>query len=601
MAAKFLSEKNLKFLLYEVFDIESLTRFEYYREHNRKTFDMVIKEALKLSRNLLYPVFTAMDRNPPELAAGKVKVHPSVRTIMKEFGDGGWISSRMPYELDGNQLPHLIADACDFIFGAANYSAGVYPGLSAGASHLIESFGSKELFDTYVPNMYAGKWQGTMALTEPEAGSSLTDITTMAEPTDQGYYLIKGQKIFISAGDHDGVENVVHLMLVKIKDAPPGIKGISLFVVPKNRVDGNGQLIPNDLNTSGIYHKLGYRGCPIVQLSMGDKNNCRGWLVGEPHNGLRYMFQLMNQARIGVGIGAASIATAAYYASLDYAKTRCQGRPVSKKDPALPQVPIIEHADVKRMLLFQRAVVEGSLSLIMQCSKYVDMIKILPDDEKEKYRDLLEILTPVAKSYPSEMGVESISQGLQCFGGSGYCDDYPLEQYYRDARIHPIHEGTTGIQGMDLLGRKVVAQNGRAFILFMAEIENTIIMASEFHELRTYAQQLNDSRTKLQEVTQHLLKVFMDRGAEFFLADATLYLELFGIVAVAWQWLLQGIAIRKALQNASNKSDIAFYQGKFVALRYFFGYELAKTLGLAERLLNGDGLTVDMTAELFND
>jgi butyryl-CoA dehydrogenase len=601
MAAKFLSEKNLKFLLYEVFDIESLTRFEYYREHNRKTFDMILKEALKLSRNLLYPVFTEMDRNPPELVAGKVKVHPSVRTIMKEFGDGGWISSRMPYELDGNQLPHLIANACDFIFAAANYSAGVYPGLSAGSSHLIESFGSKALFDTYVPNMYAGKWQGTMALTEPEAGSSLTDITTAAEPTDQGYYLIKGQKIFISAGDHDGVENVVHLMLVKIKDAPPGIKGISLFVVPKNRIDGNGQLISNDVNTSGIYHKLGYRGCPIVQLSMGDKNDCRGWLVGDPHNGLRYMFQLMNQARIGVGIGAASIATAAYYASLDYAKTRRQGRTISKKDPALPQVPIIEHADVKRMLLFQRAVVEGSLSLIMQCSKYVDMIKVLPDDEKEKYHNLLEILTPVAKSYPSEMGIESISQGLQCFGGSGYCDDYPMEQYYRDARIHPIHEGTTGIQSMDLLGRKVVAQNGRSFILFIAEIEKTIAMADEFPELRTYAQQLNDSRTKLQEVTRHLLQVFMDQGAEFFLADATLYLEMFGIVAIAWQWLLQGIAIRKALQHASNKTDIAFYQGKFITLCYFFGYELPKTLGLAERLLNGDGLTVDMTAELFND
>jgi len=601
MAAKFLSEKNLKFLLYEVFDIESLTTFDYYREHNRKTFDMVLKEALKLSRNLLYPVFTEMDRKPPELVAGKVKVHPSVRTIMKEFGEGGWISSRMPYELDGNQLPHLIANACDFIFAAANYSAGVYPGLSAGAAHLIESFGSKELFDTYVPNMYAGKWQGTMALTEPEAGSSLTDITTTAEPTDLGYYLIKGQKIFISAGDHDGVENVVHLMLVKIKDAPPGIKGISLFVVPKNRIDKDGQLISNDVITSGIYHKLGYRGCPIAQLSMGDKNNCRGWLVGEPHNGLRYMFQLMNQARIGVGIGATSIASAAYYASLDYAKTRRQGRTISKKDPALPQIPIIEHADVKRMLLFQRAVIEGSLSLIMQCSKYVDMIKVLPDNEKEKYSDLLDILTPVAKSYPSEMGIESISQGLQCFGGSGYCDDYPLEQYYRDARIHPIHEGTTGIQGMDLLGRKVVAQNGRPFTLFIAEIEKTITMADEFPELRVYAQQLNDSRTKLQAVTRHLLQVFMDQGVEFFLADATLYLELFGIVAIAWQWLLQGIAIRKALQNASNKADLAFYQGKFIALRYFFGYELPKTLGLAERLLNGDGLTVDMTAELFND
>ena len=296
MAAKFVSERNLKFLLYEVFDAESLTGYDYFREHNRKAFDMVIREALKLSKNLLYPVFTEMDRNPPELADGKVKVHPSVKTIMKEFGKGGWITGRMPYEKDGNQLPHLIANACDFIFAAANYSAGVYPGLSAGAAHLIESFGNRELFDTYAPHMLAGKWQGTMALTEPEAGSSLADITTTAEPTRHGYYMIRGQKIFISAGDHDGVENIVHLMLARIKDAPSGVKGISLFVVPKNRIDENGRLISNDVITSGIFHKLGYRGCPIVQLAIGDKNNCRGWLVGEPHNGLRYMFQMMNQA-----------------------------------------------------------------------------------------------------------------------------------------------------------------------------------------------------------------------------------------------------------------------------------------------------------------
>ena len=601
MVAKFVSERNLKFLLYEVFDAESLTGYDYYREHNRKAFDMIIKEALKLSKNLLYPVFTEMDRNPPELVNGQVNVHPSVKTIMKEFGKGGWITGRMPYEKDGNQLPHLVANACEFIFAAANYSAGVYPGLCAGAAHLIESFGSRELFDTYAPNMLAGKWQGTMALTEPEAGSSLTDIITTAEPTGHGYYLIRGQKIFISAGDHDGVENIVHLMLVRIKDAPSGVKGISLFVVPKNRIDENGRLISNDVITSGIFHKLGYRGCPIVQLAIGDKNNCRGWLVGEPHNGLKYMFQMMNEARIGVGIGAVSIATAAYYASLDYAKTRRQGRSITKKDPALPQIPIIEHADVKRMLLFQKAVVEGSLSLIMQCSKYVDMITVLPDDKKEKYQLLLEILTPVAKSYPSEMGIESISQGLQCFGGSGYCDDYPIEQYYRDARIHPIHEGTTGIQGMDLLGRKVVAQNGKAFMLFIEEIQNSITEAEQFTELRACALQLYGSLTRLQEVTRHLIQVFTDKGAEYFLADATLYLELFGITAVAWQWLIQGIAARKALENDSSKAEQVFYHGKFIALRYFFGYELPKTRGLAERLLNGDGLTVEMTTELFND
>ena len=258
----------------------------------------------------------------------------------------------------------------------------------------------------------------------------------MAEPTDEDYYSIKGQKIFISAGDHDGVDNVVHLMLAKIEGAPAGVKGISLFVVPKKRFDEDGRLISNDVVTSGVYHKLGYRGCPIVQLSLGDKNDCRGWLVGEPHNGLKYMFLMMNGARVGVGLGAAAMSTAAYYAALEYAKTRRQGRNVSQKDPGLPPVPIIEHADVKRMLLFQRAVNEGGFSLLMQCSKYLDLQHVAGDEEKIKYSLLLEILTPVAKSFPSEMGVQAISQGLQCLGGSGYCDDYTLEQYYRDARLH---------------------------------------------------------------------------------------------------------------------------------------------------------------------
>jgi butyryl-CoA dehydrogenase len=581
--------------------VESLTEYDYYAEHNRKMFDMVLKAAGKLGKDLLFPVFEEMDRNQPELVNGEVQVHPDVRKMMKEFGEGGWITARVPFALDGEQLPHLIADACEYIFQCANYSANAYLGLTAGAAHLIETFGSKELYDTFTPKMYEGRWQGTMALTEPEAGSSLSDITTTAEPTDEGYYSIKGQKIFISAGDHNGVDNVVHLMLAKIAGAPPGVKGISLFVVPKKRLDENGELISNDVITSGVYHKLGYRGCPIAQLSLGDKNDCRGWLVGEPHNGLKYMFLMMNGARVGVGLGAASMATAAYYAALDYSKTRRQGRKVGQKDPTQPQVPIIEHADIKRMLLFQRAVVEGALSLLMQCSKYLDLQHVTSEDEKEKYNLLLEILTPIAKSYPSEMGVHAISQGLQCLGGSGYCDDYPLEQYYRDARIHPIHEGTTGIQGMDLLGRKVVMHNGQAFMLFISELQATISTAAEIPELKTPAQQLKDALSSLQEVTKNLLEIAQQKGAEHFLADATLYLEFFGIVAIGWQWLLQGIAVQKALNNGAKKKDLNFYHGKMFALRFFFGYEIPKTLGLAERLMQADGLTIDMKTELFND
>ena len=482
MATKFVSERNIKFLLYEVFDLESLTKYEYYSEHNRKMFDMVLKAAVKLGKDLLFPIFEEMDRNQPELVDGEVKVHSSVKTIMKEFGEGGWIASRVPFDQDGEQLPNMVADICEFIFAAANYSANAYPGLTFGASHLIESFGSKELYDRYVPKMRSGEWQGTMALTEPEAGSSLSDITTMAEPTAKGYYQIRGQKIFISAGDHDGVDNVVHLMLAKITGAPAGVKGISLFVVPKKRMETDGTLVSNDVAASGVYHKLGYRGCPIVQLSLGDKNDCRGWLVGEPHSGLKYMFQMMNEARIGVGMGAAAMATAAYYASLEYTKTRCQGRKLGQKDPNLPPVPIIEHADVKRMLLFQRAVIEGAQSLLMQCSKFVDFQKVLAGEEREKYHLLLEILTPIAKTYPSEMGIQSISQGLQCLGGSGYCDDYPLEQYYRDCRIHPIHEGTTGIQGMDLLGRKVIMHDGQAFLLYISELQRHDNDAKEYQD-----------------------------------------------------------------------------------------------------------------------
>ncbi len=601
MASKFVSERNIKFLLYEVFDVESLTKYEYYSEHNRKMFDMVLKAALKLGKDLLFPIFEEMDRNQPELVNGEVKVHPSVKTIMKEFGEGGWISSRVAYDQDGEQLPSMVADICEFIFAAANYSANAYPGLTFGASHLIESFGGKELYDTYVPRMRAGEWQGTMALTEAEAGSSLSDITTMAEPTDEGYYRIKGQKIFISAGDHDGVENVVHLMLAKIEGAPAGVKGISLFLVPKKRIDDSGNLVSNDVVASGVYHKLGYRGCPIVQLSIGDKNDSRGWLVGEPHNGLRYMFQMMNEARIGVGMGATAMATAAYYASLDYSKTRLQGRKLSRKDPNLPPVAIIEHADVKRMLLFQRAVIEGAQSLLMLCSKLVDFQKVLEGEAKEKYHLLLEILTPIAKSYPSEMGIQSISQGLQCLGGSGYCDDYPLEQYYRDCRIHPIHEGTTGIQGMDLLGRKIIMQNGRALLLYINEVLDTIAAAGEYKILEKFANELNDSLTKLQQVTQHLVSTAGQDGPETFLADATLYLEFFGIITIAWQWLLQGIAVQKALNNGAKKKDLNFYNGKMFTLRYFFGYELPKTLGLAKRLMDADPLTVEMQKEHFND
>jgi len=601
MADTFAGERNLQFLLYEVHDAEALTRYPYFSEHNREGFEMVVQTALRLSKEKLRPYLAEMDRNPPRLVAGEIRVHPMVRAWMRQCGEGGWIAANAPFELGGLQLPLMVTGACRFLFCAANYSASVYPLLSTGAAHLIESFGSQELIDTYVPKMFEGEWQGTMALTEPQAGSSLSDVATQAEPTEQGYYMIRGQKIFISAADHDGVENVVHLMLARIQGAPPGVKGISLFVVPKKRPDEHGTLVSNDVQAAGTYHKLGYRGSPIVQLSLGEQDDCRGYLVGEPHKGLSYMFQMMNETRIDVGLSAAAIASAAYYASLEYARERPQGRKISAKDPTQPPVPIIEHADIKRMLLFQRSIVEGSLSLILQCARYADLLRVTDGRERERYALLLDFLTPIAKTYPSEMGVLSVSQGLQCLGGYGYCDEFPLEQLYRDARIHPIHEGTTGIHGLDLLGRKVTMHQGRAFRHFLEAVQETLAAASETMGLKEYAVRLGEAVRRLRKVTEKLLEAAAAGDTERFLADATLYLELCGIVAVAWQWLLQGLAVEKAIQAGPSGAEARFYQGKRSTMRYFFHYELPKIEGLAARLTDPEAVTVDMRTEWFED
>lgn len=598
---QFVGLRNLKFLLYEVFQVENLCQYPYFQEHNREIFDLTLETALKMGQDLLRPVLREMDQQAPVFMDGQVKVHPAVRTFMKECGEGGWISALFPFEQGGQQLPRLIATACQFIFSAANYSASVYPHLTTGAANLILSFGSEELKELYVPKMFSGDWQGTMALTEPQAGSSLSDIQTTAQPTDQGFYRLRGQKIFISAGDHDGVENVIHLLLARIKGAPAGVKGISLFVVPKKRIEAQDRLVANDLLVAGVYHKLGYRGAPITQLSLGENDDCRGYLVGEPHQGLSYMFQMMNEARINVGLGAAGIASAAYYASLEYTRERLQGRRVSAKDPATPPVPIIEHSDVKRMLLFQRAVIEGSLSLLLQCCLYEDQMKGAEGQEKDRYHLLLDLLTPIAKTYPSEMGIHSISQGLQCLGGYGYCDEFLLELFYRDARIHPIHEGTTGIQGLDLLGRKVRMKGGLAFTLFLEEVQKTLKEAEPFSALTPYIGMLQEALESLKRITGQLLALAQEGKTEIFLADATLYLELFGIIAVAWQWLGQGVSIQKALNNGPSEMETRFYQGKFYTLRFFYHYELPKIQGLLKRLRESDGLTVSMETPFFAD
>ena len=621
MATQFFSKRNLQFLLYEVFDTERLIKYEYFQDHARETFDMVLDSAEQIAEKLLKPLLTEMDRKEPQLVDGKIRIHEGMFPILKKFGEDGWINAGFGYEEGGQQIPSTVLNLAAFIFQAANYSSSVFPFLTSGAANLLRSFGSQELRDAFTPKMYTGEWQGTMALTEPDAGSSLSDITTSAEPTEDdaecrpGVYKIKGQKIYISAGDHDGCENVIHLMLAKIKGGPTGAKGISLFAVPQKRIRETGegrqetekyehqtstteQLIDNDVLTAGVYHKMGYKGAPIAHLMVGSNDNTLGYLVGEPHKGLSYMFQMMNEARIGVGMNAAAIGTAAFYASLEYAKERPQGRLISDKDHSKPQVQIIRHADVKRMLLFQKAIVEGSLSLLVQCSMLSDLAHVTEGEEKENYDLLLDLLTPIAKTYPSEMCCLTTSAAVQILGGAGYTTDFPVEQFYREARIHPIHEGTTGIHGLDLLGRKIILKNGKSLILLVAEIRKTIEEANQHETLKHHAARLTRYLGKTDSVTKHLLSL-AGKDLEIFLSDATLYLELFGIVTIAWQWLVQGIKAEAALQAGAVGDDFDFYQGKIHTLRYFYEYELVKVDSLLKRLLSEDNVTVEMQAAWF--
>jgi alkylation response protein AidB-like acyl-CoA dehydrogenase len=623
----------LQFNLYELLRVEQLTQYAYFQDHNRESFDMVLDTAEQIAEKLLKPLLTEMDRQEPQLVDGKIRVHPGMKAIVKRFGDDGWINASFSYEEGGQQLPTTVLNTAAFIFQAANYSSSVFPFLTTGAANLIRSFGSKTLTNTYTPHMYSGRWQGTMALTEPDAGSSLSDITTSAEPTEQeGVYKIKGQKIYISCGDHDACENVIHLLLAKIKGGPAGTKGISLFVVPQQRIreesrkeewrtenensesllqrttdqslmthDRSPILEPNDVTTAGVYHKMGYKGAPIAHLMFGSNDDCVGYLVGEPHKGLSYMFQMMNEARVGVGMNAAAIGTAAYYASLEYARERPQGRPIAAKNPALPQTLIINHADVKRLLLFQKAVVEGSLSLLLQCGLYSDLAHVAEGDTKERAETLLDLLTPIAKSYPSEYCCQTTSAAVQILGGAGYTTDFPVEQFYREARIHPIHEGTTGIHGLDLLGRKITQRNGAGVAYLMEEIKLEIGRAknlSSLGELASLGVMMEKTLARLQQVTAHLLGL-APQNVEHFLADASLYLEFFGITVIAWQWLKQANTAQERIKEAVSKADEDFYRGKIATAHYFFEYELVKTEALAKRLMSSNRITVEMQSEWF--
>ncbi|WP_299222789.1 acyl-CoA dehydrogenase [uncultured Aquimarina sp.] len=604
MAKEYVDVDTLKYLLYDVHQLEEVLQQDRFADHDKESLNLFLNSVKEFSDRELFPYFKEMDEKPAYHKDGGVVVHKQVEVMMKKGGEMGLISGTFDYEAGGLQLPMMIYTASAFIQDAANNHLPGYVGLTLGAAELIIHFANKELNDTYVPNMLSGNWGGTMCLTEPQAGSSLSDVVTKATPQEDGSYKILGQKIFISGGDHQYADNFVHLVLARIEGAPAGTKGISLFIVPKKRPDGNGGLVANDVTTVADFQKMGQRGYCTTHLGFGDADDCKGWLVGEAHQGLKYMFLMMNGARIAVGRGAAAIATAAYQASLQYAKERPQGRKLAstgKKDPEQGQTLIINHPDVRRMLLLQKVIAEGSLSLVLLASKYYDLKETLKDEaEKEKYSLLLELIIPMVKTYPSDMGAHAVSNGLQVLGGYGFCSDFILQQYHRDIRIFPIYEGTTGIQSQDLLGRKLLMENGKALELLNNEIMQTIRQASEYDDLRGYANSLGEKLLLTQKVIGFLVGFAKNGDYERFLSDATPFMEFFSNIMMAWIWLDMAVNAKNAIITGKNTYSEEFYESKIHAMKFYFKYELPKTSGLAEILMDEEALTIAGEKEVFN-
>ena len=600
MQSMLISRRDLDFLLFDWLRIDELTKQERFAEHSRDTFEAVLDLCEQLATRYFANHNKKSDAQEPTFDGHRVSVIPEVKEALDAVAQADLIAMTMGQQHGGAQLPVTVAQAAFAWFAAANISTSGYLMLSMANANLLATFGTAEQIDTFVTPMLAGRFSGTMALSETQAGSSLADITTRAEPQPDGSYRLFGSKMWISGAEHDMTDNIINLVLAKIPGGPPGTKGISLFIVPKYLVNDDGSPgARNDVALAGLNHKMGQRGITNTVLNFGDgtftpdgKPGAVGYLVGEPHRGITYMFTMMNEARLGVGMGAVALGYTGFLKSLQYARQRPQGRTVTSKDPATPQIPIIEHADVKRMLLAQKAYAEGGMALLLYCAKLVDVSHSVEPEAKPD-RDtatmLLDILTPVAKSWPSQWCLEANSLAIQVLGGYGYSREYDVEQHYRDNRLNPIHEGTHGIQSLDLLGRKVPYRNGANLAALGEAVAHTTATAAERGgELARMAARLDASWQRLVAVTAGM---FGSGDVEAALANSVVYLEAFGHIVVAWMWLEQVLAAH------GQHGD--FYDGKRQAARYFFHYELPKTAPQLDLLESLDRTTLEMREGWF--
>jgi alkylation response protein AidB-like acyl-CoA dehydrogenase len=595
-----LSRRDLDFLLHDWLRVSHLVERPRYAEHSRETFDDALDLAERVATDQFAPHNRAADLAEPTVDGDRVRTIPQIAAALRSFAETGLLTAGMDESVGGLQLPHAVAAACFAWFQAANVATSAYPLLTLGNANLLLAHGSAEQVDTYVRPMLQGRFFGTMCLSEPHAGSSLADITTRAEPQPDGTYRLFGTKMWISGGDHELAENIVHLVLARIPGGPPGVKGISLFVVPKVLVGPDGSLGErNDVALVGLNHKMGFRGTTNALLSFGDGSHTPGGgpgavghLVGAPHQGLAQMFHMMNGARIGVGAGATALGYTGYLKSLAYARERPQGRPVGAKDPATPQVPIIDHPDVRRMLLAQKSYVEGALALVLYCARLLDEEKTAPAEaDRERAHLLLDVLTPIAKSWPSQWCLAANDLAIQVLGGAGYTRDHDVEQHYRDNRLNPIHEGTHGIQALDLLGRKMTMRDGVGLLLLTGTMGDTVSRGRRAGgEAAELADRLDAAVRRIVTVTRRL---WVGGDPVLALANASVYLEAVGHVVIAWMWLEQVLAL------PGTESGAPFHAGKRQAARYFFTVELPRTGPQFDLLDSLDRTALDMRADWF--
>jgi len=601
MSQQLLNNQDIEFLLYEFLDTTALLQRPRYQEHSKEIFTATLNTAQTIAEKHFANHNSKGDANEPSFDGETITMIPETKQAWDAFAQAGFLAAHYSFDDGGMQLPEVILRTSMAYFSAANISTTGYPFLSIGAANLIKTFGNTEQKATFLPPMQTGKYAGTMALTEPGQGSALADIKTTAKLTEDGSYRIFGQKMFISGGDQSITENIVHMVLAKIEGAPAGTKGISLFICPKYLVNNDGTLGQrNDVALAGLLHKMGYRNTTSTVLNFGENEGAVGYLVGEAHKGLYYMFQLMNEARIGVALGAAALGYQGFNFSLDFARNRPQGRLPSSKNPQAKQVNIIEHADVRRMLLAQKAYSEGALAMCLYASSlFEDTQTATTEQERQQALLLLDLITPMVKSWPSKYCLKANELAIQVLGGSGYIREYPVEQYYRDNRLNPIHEGTEAIHGLDVLGRKVLLNNGAALKLFTQTVLATIEQAKHLTPLKALAPPIEKALTVLNQVTKTLAGE-LTQNPDLTLANATIYLDLFGRIIASWIWLKQALKAAEGLNKKPlHESDANFYRGKLQTAHYYIEWELPEIYHQAELLKTFNNVPYQMQDNWF--